>query len=275
MWVFLYVLFFRFLLTGFALDVGRGMATCNLVEEDLQIENFKLLGNRFWLVRIALRNVFFSGMISFRWHVCRVNFARKIFFEPRIFLRKMLRNFPRNFWAFVSVGQKKSPENSLQISHKNFQISLRKIKKNSPTSFCRSAGRRFRIREKLGYANLCLDSISNDFGGNGCARGPPKLVREGTHRREVEQKNCIPRSSWILCKLTGPLYSSCFCRPHTSENDLGILYNYMGLTEAKWTLNLICIYFVCNGGTYFPFWVKGPPQPPIPCFFRIPPFFLC
>ena len=32
-----------------------------------------------------------------RWHVCRVNFARKIFFE----LRKMLRNFPRNFGAFV------------------------------------------------------------------------------------------------------------------------------------------------------------------------------
>ena len=36
-----------------------------------------------------------------RWHVCRVNFARKIIFELRIFLRKMLRNFPRNFWAFV------------------------------------------------------------------------------------------------------------------------------------------------------------------------------
>ena len=27
--------------------------------------------------------------------------ARKIFFEPRIFLRKMLRNFPRTFSAFV------------------------------------------------------------------------------------------------------------------------------------------------------------------------------
>ena len=64
-----------------------------------------------------------------RWHVCRVNFARKIFFEPRIFLRKMLRNFPRKFWAFVLWVRKKSPENSLQISHLIFQISLRKIKK--------------------------------------------------------------------------------------------------------------------------------------------------
>ena len=31
------------------------------------------------------------------WHVCRVNFARKIFFALRIFSRKMLRNFPRKF----------------------------------------------------------------------------------------------------------------------------------------------------------------------------------
>ena len=30
-----------------------------------------------------------------------MNFARKIFFELRIFLRKLLRNFPRNFRAFV------------------------------------------------------------------------------------------------------------------------------------------------------------------------------
>ena len=66
-----------------------------------------------------------------RWHVCRVNFARKIFFELRIFLRKMLRNFPRKCLSLCSVGQKKSQENSLQISHQIFQISLRKIKKSS------------------------------------------------------------------------------------------------------------------------------------------------
>ena len=46
-----------------------------------------------------------------RWHVCRVNFARKIFFEPRIFLRKMLRNFPRNFWAFVLWVRKNPRKN--------------------------------------------------------------------------------------------------------------------------------------------------------------------
>ena len=44
---------------------------------------------------------FFCLQSFLRWHVCRVNFARKMFFELRIFLRKMLRNFPRNFRAFV------------------------------------------------------------------------------------------------------------------------------------------------------------------------------
>ena len=43
-----------------------------------------------------------------RWHVCRVNFARKIFIELRIFLRKMLRNFPLRFRNLCSVGQKKA-----------------------------------------------------------------------------------------------------------------------------------------------------------------------
>ena len=35
-----------------------------------------------------------------RWHVCRAKFARTIFLELRIFLRKVLRNLPRNFRAF-------------------------------------------------------------------------------------------------------------------------------------------------------------------------------
>ena len=51
-----------------------------------------------------------------------MNFARKIFFEPRIFLRKMLRNFPRNFWAFV-LWVRKNP---------------RKIPSKSPTKFQKS-----------------------------------------------------------------------------------------------------------------------------------------
>ena len=43
---------------------------------------------------------------SLRWRVCRVNFARKIFIELRIFLRKMLRNFPRLLLSLYSAGQK-------------------------------------------------------------------------------------------------------------------------------------------------------------------------
>ena len=79
-------------------------------------------------------------IVSMRWNVCRVNFARKIFFEPRIFLRKMLRKFPRNVWAFV-LWVRKNPRKIPSKFPTKFSTSLRKIKKKSPTSFCRSAGR--------------------------------------------------------------------------------------------------------------------------------------
>ena len=51
--------------------------------------------------------------------------ARNIFFEALIFSREMLRNFPRNFWAFILWVQK----NPRQISPKS--------KKIPETSFCR------------------------------------------------------------------------------------------------------------------------------------------
>ena len=72
------------------------------------------------------------------WHVCRVNFARKILFELRIFLRKMLRNFPQNFWAFVPEKSRKIPS---KFPTKFSKFPCEKSKKKSPTSFCRSAGR--------------------------------------------------------------------------------------------------------------------------------------
>ena len=70
-------------------------------------------------------------------------FCTKDFFRATNFRTKNAPKFSPKFLSLCSVGQKKSTENSLQISHKNFQISLRKIKKKSPTSFCRSAGRTF------------------------------------------------------------------------------------------------------------------------------------
>ena len=44
---------------------------------------------------------------ALRWHVCRVNFARKIFFELRIFLRKNAPKFSPNILSLYSMGQKK------------------------------------------------------------------------------------------------------------------------------------------------------------------------
>ena len=50
---------------------------------------------------------------SLGWHVCRTKFARHNFFELRNLSRKMLRNFPRNFRAFILVGPKKIPPSFL------------------------------------------------------------------------------------------------------------------------------------------------------------------
>ena len=52
------------------------------------------------------------GHSVLRWHVhmSRVNFARKIFIELRIFVRKVLRNVPPTILSLYSVGQKKSRE---------------------------------------------------------------------------------------------------------------------------------------------------------------------
>ena len=77
-----------------------------------------------------------------RWHVCRVNFARKIFFELRIFLRKMLRNSSRFFLCLCFVGQRKSRKIPSKFPTKFSKFPCEKSNKNSPTSFCRSAGRK-------------------------------------------------------------------------------------------------------------------------------------
>ena len=50
------------------------------------------------------------------WHICRAKFARKILFELRISLRKMLRKFAPIILSLFSAGPKK-PENSCRISH--------------------------------------------------------------------------------------------------------------------------------------------------------------
>ena len=80
-----------------------------------------------------------------RWHVCRVNFFTKDFFELRIFLRKMLRNFPEifeplfcgsnpgkftpnfplNFPNFPAKNQKKITDELLQERRENACIHMR------------------------------------------------------------------------------------------------------------------------------------------------------
>ena len=55
------------------------------------------------------------------WHICRRKLARKIFFEARFFSRKMLRNFPRIFWAFLLWVRKnpaKFPSQNQKENHR-------------------------------------------------------------------------------------------------------------------------------------------------------------
>ena len=74
------------------------------------------------------------GQKSLGWHVCRTKFARKIFFGLRNILTKNALCFPE-FVRPLFCGSAKSRQLSGQIS-------LQKIKKSSPTSFCRRARRR-------------------------------------------------------------------------------------------------------------------------------------
>ena len=81
--------------------------------------------------RLELRNLWHDKNFSSRSQLLKVarlqsEFCTKDFlFELRIFLRKMPRNFPRNFILWVRKNPAKFPPNFPPIS----QISLRKIKK--------------------------------------------------------------------------------------------------------------------------------------------------
>ena len=77
-----------------------------------------------------------------RWHGCRVNFARKIFFWATNFLTKNAPKFPPTFLSLYSVGQKRSRKIPAKIPTKFPKFPCEKSKKKSQTSFCRSAGRK-------------------------------------------------------------------------------------------------------------------------------------
>ena len=77
--------------------------------------------------------------VFLRWHVCRVDFARKIFFELGISLRKMLRNFPE-FLCLCSAGRKKS----------------RKIPAKFPTNFPRENSKKIHRRASAGAQGECI-----------------------------------------------------------------------------------------------------------------------
>ena len=71
----------------------------------------------------------FFGPEQFKVARLQSEFCTKDCFRATNFLTRNAPKFSAKFLSLYSVGQKKSPENSLQISHLIFQISLRKITK--------------------------------------------------------------------------------------------------------------------------------------------------
>ena len=84
-----------------------------------------------------LETTVYKPLDLLRWHVCRANFARKIFFFLELLelsYEGCSENFP-DILSLYSVGQKNPAKFPPNFPAKN--------QKNSPTSFCRSAGRTF------------------------------------------------------------------------------------------------------------------------------------
>ena len=135
---------------------------------------------------------FFGG-----WHLCRANFAWKVFFEQRSFLRKILRNFPRNVRAFILWVRKKSCKTSTKFPAK---CPSQKTKK-SPTSFCRRAGRiifKDLVSDVASKRHLMVHQMKNlyVFSVFHCAEGAlvqvPKNAKVGP--REMNSKTVVKRA---------------------------------------------------------------------------------
>ena len=145
------------------------------------------------------------GRNVLRWNVCRVNFARKIFFEPRIFLRKMLPKFSPKFVLWV----RKIPKFS--------KFPCEKSKKNSPTSFCRSAGRRmWNMIVNLERPVVCKIQI--------ICQHPPRALVCGFQNCQPHQV-CKHGQNQILCALRSLVYACMLGVPpwnlkyHWGQND--------------------------------------------------------
>ena len=87
------------------------------------------------------------------WHVCRTKSARNLFFQLRIFSRKMLRFFPEIFEPLF-CGSEKNPRKIPAKIPTKFPSQI-KNQKNSPTRLCRSAGGRTSETPRPGRCGKC------------------------------------------------------------------------------------------------------------------------
>ena len=116
-----------------------------------------------------------------RWHVCRVNFARKIFFELRYLLTKNAPNFPRNCLSLYSVGQKKSRKIPAKFPCKNQKKNHRRASAGAQAEQDVKAENRF---SGISYRN----SFVYAGGARGLAGSPEALKFRGALRGSSDVK---------------------------------------------------------------------------------------
>ena len=142
---------------------------------------------------VKIRSLFRFGQIK-KVKVARLQseFCTKVFFfEPRIFLRKMLRNFPRNFWAFV-LWVRKNPW---------------KIPSKFPTKFSCEKSKKIHRRASAGAQGdkKRPPSVDTQEPKEDLSRGNPNggLANGGLARSQLGQQGPFGATSALLPWLWG------------------------------------------------------------------------
>ena len=179
------------------------------------------------------------------WHVCRTKLARKIFCPRHEFSHeKCSEIFPEVFEPLF-CGSKKIPHNSRQISHK---ISLPKIKKNSPTSFCRgSHANSCALKKRRGIANpqfkqLTLQLEKPVFNVQVCCSYSGWLLRELVFRAQ----QAFGLGAWEVVDIFG-YYVNPLCVLFPVVSDYSVVGAHLG--PRNWNIApriLICTVMIPN-----------------------------
>ena len=143
----------------------------------------------------------------------------------------MLRNFPRNFWAFVQWVRKNPWTIPSKFPTKFSKFPCEKSKKNSPTSFCRSAGRKLTCIT----VTVSLFSLQKAVAEKNSPSGYLRICCNYSHMIMVFKLDM----SWFLtCTKLWAFFSQKFPREKDFASRAGCKFeDNLTLNYAKLTLN--------------------------------------